>query len=74
MTPITTVSPMPVPPETPLYVTVEAAAKLAGVSYDTMSAWASRVDDPIPHIAAGRSKKLIRVAAIPEYAMRREAR
>lgn len=70
---ITTVSPMPAPPEMPLYVTVERAAKLAGVSRDTMAAWATRAVDPIPHIDAGRSKKLIRVAAIPEYAMSREA-
>ncbi len=64
----------PVPPEWPLYVTIERAAEIAGVSYQTMSAWANARTDPIPHIAVGRAKKLIRTAAIPEYAMTKEMR
>lgn len=62
----------PNPTEWPLYVTVERAAEIAGVSYATMSAWANARIDPIPHIAAGR-KKLVRTAAIPAYAMTKEA-
>lgn len=63
----------PSPPEWPLYVTVERAAEIAGVSRDTMYAWANAAVDPVPHIAAGRAKKLIRVAALPEYLRRKEA-
>ena len=61
---------MPQPPEVPLYVSVEQAAGLAGVSYSTMSAWANAAVGAIPHIASGK-KKLIRVAAIPAYAAAR---
>lgn len=64
----------PVPLGLPLYVTVEHAAKLAGVSYECMRAWASSMVDPIPHIAAGRVKKLIRTAAIPAYLETKEER
>lgn len=64
----------PVPLGLPLYVTVEHAAKLAGVSYECMRAWASSMVDPIPHIAAGRAKKLIRTAAIPAYLETKEER
>lgn len=63
----------PNPPEWPLYVSVERAAKIAGVTYEAMSEWANDRADPIPHIPVGRAKKLIRVAAIPEYAMKKEA-
>lgn len=62
----------PVPPEWPLYVSIDQAAKIAGVSYDMMTAWANSID-PIPHIRSGR-KKLIRVSAIPEYAQKQERR
>lgn len=48
-------------------MTVERAAKIAGVSYEMMRAWADRAVDPIPHIRTGR-KKLIRTAAIPGFA------
>lgn len=64
----------PVPLGLPLYVTVEHAAKLAGVSYECMRAWANSMVDPIPHIAAGRAKKLIRTAAIPAYLQTKEER
>lgn len=63
----------PNPTKWPLYVSVQQAADIAGVSYETMSAWANAAADPIPHLRAGRAKKLIRTAAIPEYAMRKEA-
>lgn len=63
----------PVPPEWPLYVPLERAAKIAGVSVDTMREWANDVSDPVPYIRAGRAKKLIRVAALPEYMKRKEA-
>lgn len=62
----------PNPPEWPLYVTVARAAEIAGMSYETMSAWANSKADPIPHIAAGRAKKLVRTAAIPAYAAGKE--
>lgn len=64
----------PVPPEWPLYVPVERAAEIAGVSYERMREWADDQRDPIPHIAAGRRKKLIRVAALPGYMRSKEAR
>ncbi len=63
----------PVPVGWPLYMSVEEAAKVAGVSRDTMYAWVNAAVDPIPHLVTGRSKKLVRVSAIPGYAMRREA-
>ena len=63
----------PNPPEWPLYVTVERAAEIAGVSRRTMYEWVNAAVDPVPHIAAGASKKLVRVAALPEYMKRREA-
>lgn len=56
-----------------LYASVEEAAKIAGVSYGTMSEWANSKRDPIPHIDVGRAKKLIRVSAIPQYARGKEA-
>lgn len=56
-----------------LYTSVDEAAKIAGVAYERMSEWANSRIDPIPHIAVGKAKKLIRVSAIPEYAMRKEA-
>lgn len=64
---------IPPPPEVPLYLSISDAAKLTGISYELMSTWANAVVDPIPHITVGRSKKLIRVAAIPAYAKRKEA-
>ncbi len=72
MEPIETVAVMPSPPEVPLYVSVKEAAALAGVSYERMSAWANASVGAIPHINAGSAKKLIRVAAIPEYARTKE--
>ena len=73
MSSIPAVAEMPSPPEVPLYVSVDKAARLAGVSYELMATWANSAVAPIPHIAVGKSKKLIRVAAIPEYAKRKEA-
>ncbi len=63
---------MPQPPDVPLYVSIDVARELAGVSYEMMSAWANAAVDPIPHIVTGK-KKLIRVAAIPAYAATRES-
>lgn len=62
----------PSPVEYPLYVPVDTAAKIAGVSYATMRQWVDAVHSPIPHIVAGRRKKLVRVAAIPEYMQTKE--
>lgn len=64
----------PVPLGLPLYVSVERAAELAGVSYARMRTWACSTADPIPHISVGRSKKLIRTAAIPAYLEKKEER
>lgn len=62
----------PVPPEWPLYVSVDQAAKIAGVSYDLMRKWADAQRDPVPHITVGRKKKLVRVAALPAYLEKKE--
>lgn len=62
----------PVPPGLPLYVSVEQAAKLAGIDRDLMYEYVRRRADPIPQIQVGRSKTLIRTSAIPEYMRRRE--
>lgn len=58
--------------ERPLYVSIAEAAKIAGVSDEMMRAWANDLQDHIPYIQSGR-KKLIRVAAIADYAKGREA-
>lgn len=68
------VAPWPVPVGLPLYVSVAKAAEIAGVSYETMQAWANDQSDPVPHIRVGRAKKLIRTAALPGYMRKREAR
>jgi excisionase family DNA binding protein len=56
---------------TPLYISVNAAAKYAGVSDDTMRAWVNDPLHPLPYIKSGR-KKLVRVSAIADYAMKKE--
>lgn len=66
--------PWPVPPEWPLYVPVERAAQMAGVSYEFMRAACDRRDGAaIPHIDMGKRKKLVRVSAIPAYMLSVEA-
>ena len=62
----------PVPPGLPLYVSVEQAAKLAGIGRDLMYESVRSRADPIPQMRVGRSKTLIRTSAIPEYMRRRE--
>lgn len=62
----------PVPPGLPLYVSVEQAAKLAGIGRDLMYEYVRSRADPIPQMRVGRSKTLIRTSAIPEYMRRRE--
>ncbi|MGO5362424.1 helix-turn-helix domain-containing protein [Collinsella bouchesdurhonensis] len=62
----------PVPPGLPLYVSVEQAAKLAGIGRDLMYEYVNSRADPIPQMRVGRSKTLIRTSAIPEYLRRRE--
>lgn len=57
----------PIPPEWPLYVSIERAAEIAGVSYGLMRRWADAQHDPVPHITVGRRKKLVRVSALPAY-------
>lgn len=56
----------------PLYVSVEQAAKLAGIGRDRMYEYVNSRADPIPQMRVGRSKTLIRTSAIPEYMRRRE--
>lgn len=56
----------------PLYVSVEQAAKLAGIGRDLMYEYVRSRADPIPQIQVGRSKTLIRTSAIPGYMRRRE--
>lgn len=62
----------PVPLGLPLYVSVEQAAKLAGIARDRMYEYVNSRADPIPQMRVGRSKTLIRTSAIPEYMRRRE--
>ncbi|WP_296012655.1 hypothetical protein [uncultured Adlercreutzia sp.] len=56
----------------PLYVSIERAAKIAGVSEETMREWANRPVDHVPYLQVGK-KKLVRVAGIAEFAQRMEA-
>lgn len=63
----------------PLYVPIPEAAQIAGVSAETMRAWCDRADEPIPHMVVGKatnrtSKKLVSVAAIPDYCRSKESR
>lgn len=64
----------PIPPEWPLYVSIDRAAEIAGVSYELMRQWADAQLDPVPHIRVGRAKKLVRVASLPDYMRKKEAR
>ncbi len=59
--------------ETPLYVSIPDAAKIAGISEDMMRQFANAAYKPIPHIVSGR-KKLIRVASIADYLKTKERR
>ncbi|WP_305296585.1 helix-turn-helix domain-containing protein [Parvibacter caecicola] len=61
----------PVPAGVPLYAPIEKAAEIAGVSQNTMRAWANDQGDPLPQLAVGK-KRLVRVGALPEYMERRE--
>lgn len=61
-----------VPLGLPLYVSVEQAAKLAGIGRDLMYEYVRSRADPIPQMRVGRSKTLIRTSAIPEYMRKRE--
>lgn len=62
----------PVPLGLPLYVTVEHAAKLAGIARDRMYEYVNSRADPIPQMRVGKGRTLIRTSAIPEYLRRRE--
>lgn len=62
----------PVPPGLPLYVSVEQAAKLAGIGRDRMYEYVNSRADPIPQMRVGKGRTLIRTSAIPEYLRRRE--
>lgn len=57
--------------ETPRYVPISTAAKIAGVSDEVMRSWANAPIKPIPHLECGK-KKLVRVSAIEPYAMTKE--
>lgn len=50
----------------PLYVSIEQAAKYAGISEHMMRAFANQKVDPIPHIRCG-NKKLVRRDGIADY-------
>lgn len=63
----------PVPAGVPLYAPIDEAARIAGVSQAMMRAWANDQRDPLPQIRAGKSKRLVRVGALPEYLARRES-
>lgn len=58
----------------PLYVPVERAAKIVGVSVDTMRQWVNDRINPVPYMIAGESgkKKLVSVEGAREYAKRKE--
>lgn len=62
----------PVPLGLPLYVSVEQAAKLAGIARDRMYEYVNSRADPIPQMRVGKGRTLIRTSAIPEYLRRRE--
>ena len=62
----------PVPPGLPLYVSVEQAAKLAGIARDRMYEYVNSRADPIPQMRVGKGRTLIRTSAIPEYLRRRD--
>lgn len=62
----------PVPLGLPLYVSVEQAAKLAGIARDRMYEYVRSRADPIPQMRVGKGRTLIRTSAIPEYLRRRE--
>ncbi len=62
----------PVPLDLPLYVSVERAARLAGIGRDRMYEYVNSRADPIPQMRVGRGRTLIRTSAIPEYLRRRE--
>ena len=62
----------PVPLGLPLYVSVEQAAKLAGIARDRMYGYVNSRADPIPQMRVGKGRTLIRTSAIPEYLRRRE--
>lgn len=62
----------PVPLGLPLYVSVEQAAKLAGIGRDRMYEYVNSRADPIPQMRVGKGRTLIRTSAIPEYMRRRE--
>lgn len=62
----------PVPLGLPLYVSVEQAAKLAGIARDRMYEYVNSRADPIPQMRVGKGRTLVRTSAIPEYLRRRE--
>lgn len=62
----------PVPLDLPLYVSVEQAAKLAGIARDRMYEYMNSRADPIPQMKVGKGRTLIRTSAIPEYLKRKE--
>lgn len=73
----TTVS-IELPSGSPLYQPIPEAARIAGVSEELMRRWCDRDYDPIPHIEVGKAKnkapkKLVNLAAIPEFLKRQEA-
>ena len=64
-------------PEAPLYVSVDRAAKLCGVSRAVMRSWVNDPRDPIPHLRTGRGSHAtvrVRASAVAPYARSREVR
>lgn len=58
--------------DTPLYLPIKEAAEYAGISEAMMRKFVNSTIDPIPHIKSGRKKK-VRVAAIADYLIKKEA-
>lgn len=62
----------PLPTGMKLYVSIDQAAEITGVSRDRLRRWAADRVDPIPQLQCG-SKVLLRTAALPAYLARKEA-
>lgn len=61
----------PVAPGMPLYVTIDQAAEITGVSRARLREWADDRARPIPQMRPGK-KVLLRTAALPAYLEGRE--
>ena len=62
----------PVAPGMPLYVTINEAAEITGVSRAKLREWAYDKGRPIPQMRPGNKVLLLRTAALPAYLEGRE--